>query len=327
MPTRVPVTALIPEIREITASTTSALDQLTAIRDAMQPVGSRWRLGEFTVNGSSQVTALILEYGSMQLCLRATSTTQLLCSLHPEGGVSSSNIANPVTETGSTERSINAYTGGTNILTLTDRRIQIAELEGAISIFFRNTAGAWVAGIHAGIIYYPDNKNDGDRGFDGYGILIGRPGIWDNNTTNTTAAAYGRGLWLGRQFASTSEASLTGSVVRLPGNVWVDATFYGVANQFTTDANESIANPNDVDGNPRLQPVKISQRTFISANPWYQSAVGTLKFVRATANPPVQIADSDQFWSSNNFKQTATSGVLAFDIRNLVFVWNKNYPL
>ena len=327
MSTIVPVTALIPTIREVTATTVSALDQLTAIRDAMLTVGSRWKSTLSTVNGSNQVIALVLEYGSMQLCLRATTTTQLLCSLHPEGGIDSSNIANPVTATGSTERSINGYTGGTNLLPLTDRRIQIAELEGAISIFFRNSAGAWVAGIHAGIIYYGDNKNDADKGFEGYGILIGRPGIYTTNTSDTTAAAFARGCWLNRQFFSTLEPSLAGSVVRVPGNVWKNITYYGVSNLFTADTDETIAKPNDVNGNPRLQPVKITERTVLAETPYSNSVIGSLKFVRNTNAPPVQIIDSDQYWASNHFKQTATSGALAFDVRNLVFVWNKNYPL
>jgi hypothetical protein len=322
MPTAVPVLSLIPTIREVTATSTSALDQLTAIKDVMSTPGRRWQLGQFILNGSNQVTALILEYGSMQLCLRATSTTQLLCSLHPEGGVTDAN--NPVTPTGTTERSINAYTGGTNLLPLTDRRIQIAELEGVISIMFRNSTGVWVAGIHAGQIYYADNLSDEVKGFDGMGILIGRPGAWANNTSISPYFGYGRSMWLTWQVINTLEASFTGSVVRVAGGEWVVPTFRNLVNQFATpDANGF---PNEVNGIPRMQPVEIVYKSFTPIV-FAPGTIGCLRFVRQVGVFPIQIQDSDQFWSSNYLKYTttSTSDPRSYDIRNLVFVWNKNY--
>jgi hypothetical protein len=329
MPTRVPVQALIPDVREVTATSVSALDQLTAIKNVMSTPGRRWQVGPFATSGS-QVTALVLEYGSIQLCMRAVSTTELLVSLHPEGGVTDAN--SPVTATGSPERSINGYVGTssrigtTNLLTLTTGKIQIGEFEGAITIFFKDSLERWVAGIHAGQIYYGDNENDEQNGFDGMGILIGRPGIMTVNVGNYIA--YTRGLWLNQQYSYVEAAKISGSIVRVPENLWVTPSHYGVANQFTLETNASIAVPNDVNNGPRLQPIKIGVRSTSSSRK-IEGIIGSLRFMRNTLNPPTQILDSDQYWSSNYPKNTTTSTGLAisYEARNLVFAWNKNYIL
>lgn len=315
--------SLIPLVREITASSVSALDQLTAIKDAMSTAPERrWRVASFNVNGSSQVTALMLEYDTIQLCLRAVSTTQLWCSLHPEGGVTDINA--PSTPTGSPERSINGYIG-TNLLPLTDRRIQIGELEGVISIFFRRADGNWVAGIHAGKIYYPEDISDEENGFEGYGLLTGRPGIWQNDTGSTTSAYFGRGCWLNTQVALTSPADYSGSLVRVI-NQWVIPRQYACPNQFTAENDPVNPFPNDVNGNARLPPIKIGARTETSNTIQYH--IGSLRFMRLAKTPPVQIVDSDQYWWNNQVKNTTTSSTSpdAYDIRNLVHVWNKNFP-
>jgi hypothetical protein len=316
--------SLIPLIREVTASSVSALDQLTAIKNAMATAPERrWRVASFNLNGSSQVTALMLEYGDMQLCLRATSTTQLLCSLHPEGGVT--NISAPSTATGSTERSIDGYLG-TNLLPLTDGRIQIGELEGVISIFFRRADGNWVAGIHAGQIYYPEDISDEENGFEGYGLLIGRPGIWQNNTGFTSSANFGRGCWLNLQLTLTVAADYRGSLVRVM-NQWVIPRQYACPNQFAAEDDPVNPLPNDVNGNLRLPPIKIAARTETDNTVQYH--IGSLRFLRLAKTPPVQIVDSDQYWWNNQVKNTTTnpSSADAYDIRNLVHVWNKNFAL
>jgi hypothetical protein len=324
MPTIVPVYALIPTVREVTAVSTSALDQLTAIKTAMETPGERWQLGEFVLNGDDKVVALLLEYGGMQLCLRAPSSTELLCSLHPEGGIDSSNILSPSTDSGSPERSISSYIDGTNLLGLTDGRIQIGEFEAAVTIFFRQTDNRWVAGLHAGEIYYGDNLNDADNGFDGMGLLIGRPGVYTTNAS--TSVDYIRSMWLTQQFSGVELEKIAGSVVRVPGNLWVTPVAYNAATIFTADTNLTTAKPNDVDGKPRLQPIKIAIRGATSSKR-VGPIIGALRFLRTTNNPPTEIADSDQFWSSNNVKSTSasTSAATSYEVRNLVFAWNKNY--
>lgn len=156
---------------------------------------------EFTKNGSSTSSALLLDHTDGWQLLIRDDGTNILCAVDPGGAIT--NLAG--TPTGST-----SYSGESIVIAPANcgARMHIACYPDAVLVGIKHTTSDfWQQGLHAGKIYTPYNASDPLLFIDGFGIIGGLPTInvansntWlipngSNTATNAGRLRVSQGTW------------------------------------------------------------------------------------------------------------------------------------